>query len=138
MSPETRGCTETRLRCSLLRYCNWVEIESIEQLCRLFNCNVGDLFEYLPDSAPKKASGHGDEKPQTIASLSAKDTVSKLAVAPKRQDDSKNGLRKLLLISVNVTKRQTKSERVWETPYGHGLGTYFLSRRQHAVCAVER
>jgi putative transcriptional regulator len=33
-----------------------VEIESIEQLCRLFNCNVGDLFEYLPDSAPKKAS----------------------------------------------------------------------------------
>ena len=33
-----------------------VDIESIEQLCRLFNCNVGDLFEYVPDSAAKKAS----------------------------------------------------------------------------------
>jgi putative transcriptional regulator len=32
-----------------------VDIESIERLCRLFNCNVGDLFEYLPDSPPKKA-----------------------------------------------------------------------------------
>jgi putative transcriptional regulator len=26
-----------------------VELPAIEQLCRLFNCQVGDLFEYVPD-----------------------------------------------------------------------------------------
>lgn len=26
-----------------------VELEAIEKLCKLFNCNVADLFEYLPD-----------------------------------------------------------------------------------------
>ena len=26
-----------------------VELETIEQLCRLFDCAVGDLFEFLPD-----------------------------------------------------------------------------------------
>jgi putative transcriptional regulator len=25
-----------------------VEIEAIEKLCGLFNCKVGDLFEYVP------------------------------------------------------------------------------------------
>lgn len=25
-----------------------VDLETIEQLCRLFNCSVGDLFEYEP------------------------------------------------------------------------------------------
>ena len=41
-----------------------VDIESIEQLCRLFNCNVGELFEYLPDSATKKASESTVKKPR--------------------------------------------------------------------------
>lgn len=26
-----------------------VDLPAIERLCRLFNCNVGDLFEYVPD-----------------------------------------------------------------------------------------
>jgi putative transcriptional regulator len=26
-----------------------VEIEVIEQLCKFFNCGVGDLFEYIGD-----------------------------------------------------------------------------------------
>lgn len=25
-----------------------VEVEAIEKLCRLFNCKIGDLFEYIP------------------------------------------------------------------------------------------
>jgi putative transcriptional regulator len=41
-----------------------VDIESIEQLCRLFNCNVGELFEYLPDSATKKAGASTVKKPR--------------------------------------------------------------------------
>ncbi len=28
-----------------------VDLETIGQLCRLFNCSVGDLFEYSPDSS---------------------------------------------------------------------------------------
>ncbi len=32
-----------------------VDIESIQQLCNLFNCNVGDLVEHVSDSAAKKA-----------------------------------------------------------------------------------
>lgn len=26
-----------------------VDIETIDSLCKLFNCTVGDLFEYLPE-----------------------------------------------------------------------------------------
>jgi putative transcriptional regulator len=33
-----------------------VDIASIDRLCRLFDCGVGDLFEYVPDSVPKNAS----------------------------------------------------------------------------------
>lgn len=32
-----------------------VELEAIEKLCQLFECSVGDLFEYLPDADKKKA-----------------------------------------------------------------------------------
>ncbi len=28
-----------------------VELPAIEQLCRLFKCSVGDLFELVPDTA---------------------------------------------------------------------------------------
>lgn len=27
-----------------------VELDAIEKLCRLFNCQVSDLFEYMPDT----------------------------------------------------------------------------------------
>lgn len=26
-----------------------VDMETIDSLCKLFNCNVGDLFEFIPD-----------------------------------------------------------------------------------------
>ena len=26
-----------------------VDLPAVERLCRLFNCRVGDLFEYVPD-----------------------------------------------------------------------------------------
>ena len=26
-----------------------VDMESIDNLCKLFQCNVGDLFEFIPD-----------------------------------------------------------------------------------------
>ena len=26
-----------------------IDLQAVEQLCRLFNCQVGDLFEYAPD-----------------------------------------------------------------------------------------
>lgn len=29
---------------------NRVDIDTIDKLCKLFNCNVSDLFEYLPDN----------------------------------------------------------------------------------------
>ena len=33
-----------------------VYLDAIEQLCKLFECQVGDLFEYIPDAkATKKA-----------------------------------------------------------------------------------
>lgn len=28
-----------------------IEIEAIEKLCALFNCSVGDLFEYVPNAS---------------------------------------------------------------------------------------
>lgn len=28
-----------------------VDLETIEQLCRLFDCSVGELFEYVPKSS---------------------------------------------------------------------------------------
>ena len=28
-----------------------VDLEAVERLCRLFQCEVGDLFEYRPNSA---------------------------------------------------------------------------------------
>ncbi|MDH4459468.1 MAG: helix-turn-helix transcriptional regulator [Nevskia sp.] len=33
-----------------------IEIEAIEKLCALFGCTVGELFEYVPNSA---AAGDG-------------------------------------------------------------------------------
>jgi len=33
-----------------------VDLDAVQQLCKLFECQVGDLFEYLPDAkAAKKA-----------------------------------------------------------------------------------
>jgi len=33
-----------------------VDLDAVEQLCKLFECQVGDLFEYIPDAkATKKA-----------------------------------------------------------------------------------
>ena len=33
-----------------------VDLDAVEQLCKLFECQVGDLFEYIPDAkAAKKA-----------------------------------------------------------------------------------
>jgi putative transcriptional regulator len=26
-----------------------IELDAMDQLCKLFNCSVGDLFGYLPD-----------------------------------------------------------------------------------------
>lgn len=26
-----------------------IEVEAMDKLCRLFNCSVGELFEYVPD-----------------------------------------------------------------------------------------
>ena len=28
-----------------------IELPAVDQLCRLFDCRVGDLFEHLPDAA---------------------------------------------------------------------------------------
>lgn len=39
-----------------------IELDAIEKLCALFQCNVGDLFEYVPDaekSTPKNAGSEG-------------------------------------------------------------------------------
>lgn len=30
-----------------------IELPAIEKLCQLFNCQVGDLLEYVPDSERK-------------------------------------------------------------------------------------
>lgn len=27
-----------------------VDLETIQQICHLFNCGVGDLFEYIPEN----------------------------------------------------------------------------------------
>ncbi|MCK2127807.1 helix-turn-helix transcriptional regulator [Thauera aromatica] len=35
---------------------NRVELETIDRLCNLFNCTVGELFEYIP------GSGSGDPR----------------------------------------------------------------------------
>lgn len=35
-----------------------VEIDVINSLCQYFNCSVGDIFEYVPDS--NENEGHGD------------------------------------------------------------------------------
>ena len=32
-----------------------IDIETIEGLCNLFQCNVGDLFEYIPSATGHKA-----------------------------------------------------------------------------------
>jgi putative transcriptional regulator len=29
---------------------NRVDIETMDKLCKLFNCKVGELFEYFPDN----------------------------------------------------------------------------------------
>jgi putative transcriptional regulator len=29
-----------------------IEIEAIEKLCALFRCEVGELFEYVPETTP--------------------------------------------------------------------------------------
>lgn len=38
-----------------------VDLDAIEKLCALFQCNVGDLFEYVPDAekSTPKISGAG-------------------------------------------------------------------------------
>lgn len=32
-----------------------VDLPAIEQLCRLFRCQVGDLFEYLPEQGEERS-----------------------------------------------------------------------------------
>lgn len=32
-----------------------VDMPAIEQLCRLFHCQVGDLFEYLPEPGEERS-----------------------------------------------------------------------------------
>ena len=32
-----------------------VDLPAVEQLCRLFKCSVGDLFEHAPDSGKEQA-----------------------------------------------------------------------------------
>ena len=34
-----------------------LELPAVEQLCRLFECQVGDLFEYVPDDSTDEVSG---------------------------------------------------------------------------------
>jgi len=31
--------------------CARIDLSAIDQLCQLFNCQVGDIFEHMPDSA---------------------------------------------------------------------------------------
>ncbi len=57
---------ETGLNRSTVRalyYEDWVRVErdSIEKICRLFNCKLQDLFEWTPDETPT-AEGHLAEK----------------------------------------------------------------------------
>lgn len=33
-----------------------VEVDAIEKLCRLFNCQVGDLFEYVGAATPAEST----------------------------------------------------------------------------------
>ena len=32
-----------------------VDLDAIERLCALFECQVGDLFEYIPENAGEKS-----------------------------------------------------------------------------------
>lgn len=57
---------ETGLNRSTVRalyYEDWVRVErdSIEKICRLFNCKLQDLFEWTPDETPA-AEGQLAEK----------------------------------------------------------------------------
>lgn len=57
---------ETGLNRSTVRalyYEDWVRVErdSIEKICRLFNCKLQDLFEWTPDETPT-AEGQPAEK----------------------------------------------------------------------------
>ena len=36
-----------------------IDIETLDQLCHLFGCSVGDLLEYFPESTARKASTPG-------------------------------------------------------------------------------
>lgn len=38
-----------------------IDIETIERLCELFHCAVGDLFEYIPNSAPNQNRKNGEQ-----------------------------------------------------------------------------
>lgn len=33
-----------------------IDVEHMEQLCKAFNCTLGDLFEYIPDETNKPPS----------------------------------------------------------------------------------
>jgi putative transcriptional regulator len=37
-----------------------VDLEVIEELCRVLNCRVGDLFEYIPEHGAENASRGSD------------------------------------------------------------------------------
>jgi len=30
-----------------------VELETLDQLCRALGCNIGEIFEYIPDAPPQ-------------------------------------------------------------------------------------
>lgn len=48
-----------------------IEISAINELCKLFQCDVADLFEYRPD--------------EVLESKTAKSMATKRAVRPKRR-----------------------------------------------------
>lgn len=42
-----------------------IDIETIDQLCRLFGCSVGDLLEFIPDAQPDRQTGHEEQDSKT-------------------------------------------------------------------------
>ncbi len=59
---------ETSLNRSTIRALykeDWVRVEreTLEKLCELFHCSVGDLFEYVPDMVPSASKSSAGESP---------------------------------------------------------------------------
>lgn len=43
------GLNRTTLSALYYETSQRIDLQAIEKLCALFKCNIGDLFEYLPD-----------------------------------------------------------------------------------------